>query len=290
MKKGIILAGGLGTRLFPLTSIISKQFLPIYDKPMIYYPLSTLMLSGIRDILIITTQDDSERFSRLLGNGSQWGLHLSYAIQPRPEGIAQAFLIGRDFLAGNGCGLILGDNLFYSHGLVALLERACALEHGATVFAHRVGEPHHYGVIDFDKQGNCRSIEEKPLQPRSNWVVTGLYFYDADVVDIAAQIEPSDRGELEVTAVNNFYLESGRLRVEFCGRGFAWFDTGTHDSLLEAAEFVQTIETRTGQKIGCPEEVAFRLGYINAEQLLRLARSYAKSSYGHYLEQLATER
>ena len=289
MNKGIILAGGCGTRLLPLTCVFSKQLLPVYDKPMIYYPLSTLMLAGLRNILIITTPDDLKPFRTLLGDGSQWGIHLSYAVQPSPDGLAQAFLIGRDFLAGSGCVLILGDNLFYSDGLVELLRRVGAREDGATVFGYRVSEPEKYGVVEFDKHGNCLSIEEKPLQPRSNWAVTGLYFYDSDVVHIAAGIKPSARGELEITAVNNAYLSSGKLQVERFGRGYAWFDTGTHDSLLEAAEFVRTIETRTGQQIGCPEEVAFRQRFINAEQLLRLGRLYAKSAYGCYLERLAEE-
>jgi glucose-1-phosphate thymidylyltransferase len=289
VTKGIILAGGSGTRLFPLTRAFSKQLLPVYDKPMIYYPLSTLMLGGVREILIITTPADSASFRTLLGDGSQWGVALSYATQPRPEGLAQAFLIGRDFLSGEGGALVLGDNLVYGDGLTLMLRRAAERADGATVFGYRVGEPQHYGVVEFDRAGNAVSVEEKPDRPRSDWAVTGIYFYDRDIVDIAAAIKPSARGELEITDVNNAYLRAGKLRVERLGRGYAWFDTGTHDSLLEASEFVRTLEKRTGQKIGCPEEIAYRQGFIDAEQLLRLARLYAKSGYGTYLERLAEE-
>src|SRR5471032_2239273 len=287
--KGIILAGGSGTRLYPVTLAVCKQLLPIYDKPMIYYPLSTLMLGGSRDILIITTPGDAGAFRTLLGDGSQWGIALSYAVQPRPEGLAQAFLIGRDFLAGEGCALMLGDNLVYGDGLTIMMHRAAARTDGATVFAYRVGEPQAYGVVEFDKAGQAVSIEEKPTAPRSDWAVTGMYFYDRDIVDIAAAVKPSARGELEITDVNNAYLRAGKLQVERLGRGYAWFDTGTHDSLLEASEFVRTLEKRTGQKIGCVEEVAFRRGFIDTEQLLRLARLYAKSGYGKYLERLAED-
>ncbi len=266
--KGIILAGGSGSRLFPLTRAFSKQLLPIYDKPMIYYPLSTLMLGGIRDILVITTPSDLPAFSTLLGDGAQWGIALSYAVQPSPDGLAQAV---------------------YGDGLTEMLRRAAARDSGATVFGYRVGEPQQYGVVEFDRAGNAISIEEKPERPRSDWAVTGMYFYDRDIVEIAAAVKPSARGELEITDVNNAYLAAGKLRVERLGRGYAWFDTGTHDSLLEASEFVRMLEKRTGQKIGCVEEVAFRQGFIDTAQLLRLARLYAKSGYGKYLERLAEE-
>lgn len=285
--KGIILAGGSGTRLYPVTRAISKQLLPIFDKPMIYYPLTTLMLANIRDVLIITTPEDASSFQRLLGDGSQWGISLSYTVQPSPDGLAQAFTLGKDFIGSDRCALVLGDNIFFGHGLAENVLRSASRDKGATVFAYHVPDPERYGVIAFDEQRRATSIEEKPKKPKSKWAVTGLYFYDNDVVRIASEVKPSARGELEITDINRHYLERGDLHVEQLGRGFAWFDTGTHDSLIEAASFVQAIEKRQGQRIAVPEEIAFQNGWIDREELVRLGQEYRKNSYGDYLLWLA---
>jgi glucose-1-phosphate thymidylyltransferase len=283
MRRGIILAGGSGTRLHPVTIGVCKQLLPIYDKPMIYYPLSTLMLAGIRDVLVISTPQDTARFEQILGDGARWGMNIYYAVQPKPEGLAQAFIIGDRFVRNEPSTLILGDNLFFGSGFTGLLRDASDVSHGATVFAYRVSSPEAFGVVSFDANGRATSIEEKPVKPKSNYAVTGLYFYDADVVDIAKSLKPSARGELEITDINSRYLEEGRLNVQQMARGTAWLDTGTHDSLLEAAHFIQTLEKRQGLKVGCPEEVAWRLGWIDAGQLERLAGPLKKSGYGDYL-------
>lgn len=287
--KGIILAGGSGTRLFPITNVVSKQLLPVYDKPMIYYPLTTLMLSGIREILVISTPQDTCRFEQLLGNGSQWGIELQYAVQPKPDGLAQAFLIGRDFIDNSTCALILGDNIFHGQSFSPRLQEAARLTKGATVFAYPVQDPERYGVVEFDDADRAVSLEEKPLHPRSRYAVTGLYFYDQEVVRLCSLLQPSPRGELEITDLNRLYLEAGLLRVQKMSRGMAWLDTGTHDSLFEASLFVQTLERRQGLIIACPEEIAYRLGYISAEDLERLARPICKSGYGQYLLTLLRE-
>jgi glucose-1-phosphate thymidylyltransferase len=288
--KGIILAGGSGTRLYPVTQVVSKQLLPVYDKPMIYYPLSTLMLAGIREILVISTPEDTPRFEALLGDGRKWGIELSYAVQPRPEGLAQAFIIGRRFVGSDAVTLVLGDNIFYGHDLAGLLQKAVARKNGATVFAYPVKDPERYGVVEFDPHGRAISIEEKPKKPKSRYAVVGVYFYDNQVLDIAAKLRPSARGELEITDVNRAYLERGQLDVVPMGRGMAWLDTGTNESLLEAAQFIETIERRQGLKVACPEEIAYRMGFVSADALRELAKPLAKSGYGEYLLRVVEER
>jgi glucose-1-phosphate thymidylyltransferase len=288
-RKGIILAGGSGTRLYPITHAVSKQLLPVYDKPMIYYPLSTLMIAGIRDVLVISTPEDTPRFESMLGDGSKWGMNMQYAVQPSPDGLAQAFIIGRDFIGNDPSALILGDNIFYGHDLAKQLERANASAECATVFAYHVTDPERYGVVEFDQDFRALSIEEKPARPRSNYAVTGLYFYDQQVCDIAAEIRPSPRGELEITDVNSRYLAMGQLNVEIMGRGYAWLDTGTHDSLIEAATFIATLQKRQGLMVACPEEIAFRQRWITAEQIEQLAAPLLKNAYGRYLQNLTTD-
>ena len=289
-RKGIILAGGSGTRLYPVTQAVSKQLMPVYDKPMVYYPLTTLMLAGIKDILLISTPQDTPRFAELLGDGSQWGIHIEYAVQPSPDGLAQAFIIGKEFIGNHPSALVLGDNIFYGHELVHQLHAANQRSSGATVFAYHVNDPERYGVVEFDASLKALSIEEKPLRPKSSYAVTGLYFYDQQVCDVAANILPSDRGELEITDINRHYLERNQLQVEIMGRGFAWLDTGTHDSLLDAAGFIATLQKRQGLMVSCPEEIAYRQGWISAEDVLRLAAPLKKNAYGQYLEKMLKEK